>query len=391
MPETADNLKMRNRLRLTIISDFKGMRHFLPFMLPAFASLGYDVRGLDYGELTLRDHECSLLKDYSPAIVRKTRHIPKLRNLFKWFYPITLKRMIKDNGKSDVTIVFFVHKYAVVNSEMIRKYADKVIVLFAGSDFYRASNNTRNRQARLLDLADDIVCITSTFKENLVSYFGNSYNDKVSVSSLWLPVLDLFPARSDAISGFCSRYKIHEDAVVVAIGYNGKRAQQHLRIIESISGIQPKMLNIFIIIQATYGLTNEYKNEINMALNKLGYDFLIIDQVMTIEDIVSFRTRCDIVINMQTSDMSSGSLIEHHAGGGVLIVGDWLPYGHLKDKGLFFHETGFGTLGDLIKECVNELEVKKQKAKCNCGIVMSNYRRESVLPRWQKLFRGYEC
>ena len=42
-----------------------------------------------------------------------------------------------------------------------------------------------------------------------------------------------------------------------------------------------------------------------------------------------FRKACDALIQVQDTDVLSGSMLEHLYAGNAVVTGDWLPYGKL--------------------------------------------------------------
>jgi hypothetical protein len=154
-------------------------------------------------------------------------------------------------------------------------------------------------------------------------------------------ILEIFSSHNTYI--LKQHFGFDTDKIIVCIGYNAGKAQQHEAIINSLSllGVDEKD-KIQLVIPFTYGLENKaYKDKVIVSLGNSGISYKLLVSFMSMEDVAMLRLACDVVINAQTTDSFSASIQEHVLVGSRILVGSWLPYSVLKeiDKGIIQFET----------------------------------------------------
>lgn len=135
----------------------------------------------------------------------------------------------------------------------------------------------------------------------------------------------------------------------------------HFKIIDEIRNIQKKD-NIQLIFMLTYGGTKENFNEIKQYIdnNLTGFDYLIIKDFLTYEQLAYIRCSTDILINMRSTDQLSGAMLESLYTGAITIVADWLNYKTLDDLNIKYEKVkDFNELLSKLEYVINNIDVLK--------------------------------
>ena len=135
----------------------------------------------------------------------------------------------------------------------------------------------------------------------------------------------------------------------------------------------------------------KYKNELIKKLKMLNIDFVIFDKFLNNEEIAHLRFACDIMIQLQPTDVLSGSMQEHMFAKNIVITGAWLPYGELIKKNLFSIKIqNVGDIGGKLIYNLNNYEKEKENCKKNTQI-MDNYGSwETNIKSWIRLYQNLE-
>ncbi len=96
-----------------------------------------EVNIVDYGSWALLTADGEVKKIYTGRILSIIQKIRFIRRCLRFIYPKLLKNMIRDVGVVDCCYILFVHPYVASNYLTIRKYSRRLLVHYAGSDFFR--------------------------------------------------------------------------------------------------------------------------------------------------------------------------------------------------------------------------------------------------------------
>jgi hypothetical protein len=180
-----------------------------------------------------------------------------------------------------------------------------------------------------------------------------------------------------------------DDKIIITCGYNGSAAQNHVRILESISRLPETLLNsLFLILPMTYGADEEYLKTVKETVERTGVLFKLFDKRLPIETVAKIRIVSDVVVNMQDSDAFSGSLQGHLYGGNVLIIGEWLKYPPLDNKKIFYLKTTFDSLSDLLEDVLCNLDEYKKQCINNSSLMSGLTSWNSVVNTWFNIYKG---
>lgn len=314
---------------------------------------------------------------------KKAPYIFKFKGLFGLYSYYTFARrlhaVIRKNNYDFIHLqsAFFWVNYILKKKAFKRL---KLIVTIWGSDFYRASSYKLKKMKPIFDRAEVI-----TFASNKIS---KDFDDKFQTINKHKIVrfgLDAFNKIDIKRSKFISR----ESKFVVTVGYNRHPAQQHLKVLEALDSLDKNTKSkLKIVLPFTYGpIDNKYSFKIESSLKSIGIEYEILNEFMDEDEVATQCLRSNIMIQVQTTDAFSGSMLEFMYADNIIITGSWLPYDDLLKAGVFFRRVD--KLQDIKKE-INLLINNYQHYSSLCEMnrnalyLMSSW--ESNLSKWEELY-----
>jgi hypothetical protein len=137
----------------------------------------------------------------------------------------------------------------------------------------------------------------------------------------------------------------------------------------------------------TSGGSEAYRSEVREWLASVQMPHLLLEERLEDEAIAQLRMAADILVQVQTTDQLSGSMLEHLFAGNVLITGAWLPYDLMKDQGLVYWTTGsHEELSSVLSDCIGDLSARKLAASDNKKRVWEMTSWSHTAPRWSALY-----
>ncbi len=270
--------------------------------------------------------------DYAPDSEGKARRrLPHFEILWKNFLRLRLCR------KQDIIIVLFVPDNAAAIALFSPKKA-RVIVGYFGSDLLRANSQRLLSHRFLLKRADVITVSTAYMRSSLSQAYSGHFDSKVSIARFGAKVIDCIKQLKQLPGSravFKREFGFPEEKVLMYVGYNGGKGQQHVPIIHELARLPAVVKNhLYLVCFCSYGIPGEaYLDEIEAAISSSGIAGRIITEYMKGERMAGFRMAADIMLNLQISDAFSASMQEHLEAGTVVVKGDWLKYPELEELG----------------------------------------------------------
>lgn len=294
-----------------------------------------------------------------------------------------VKRHVKDD---DILDIHFVEPYY---AKYILDLPNKLICSVFGSDLFRTTQQQRQMQFPIFEKANRIV-----LSENMVPYFEENFrpmSSKYSFNQYGSKRLDSIIQQKNSINieELKIRLNIPSGKLVVTVGYNNKKEQQHLSIINELQKLSPSFIkNIFFIFPMTYGDSGlKYLFDVKQVLQQSSFSFLILENSLSDQEIVEYRLLSDLTINMQTTDALASSIKEAFAAGDLLLIGDWLPYEIYDDLGVFYQKIKFNSLTNHLEEAVATLKEKKIYLDKNSQIIENFASWNQLISSWSKLYK----
>ena len=272
--------------------------------------------------------------DYS-----RERNVSKGKNIFtKLFYWLDFNRYLK---KRFSYLKGSILNIQYVGSDYIRLYLfiistfSSIILSWWGSDLLREKKKRLLMLKPLVYKSKYITVETESMKNIFIEKFGDKYASKIKIVKFGISVLDFIDDISqDTIVEFVREYGIDSNRKCITIGYNRNINHQHYDVIKSIEKYAVDKNKIFIILPWTYGPEDvEYKKKIIGELRG-KFDYVFLDNRLTDTEIACLRKVTSILIQVQTTDSFSSTMLETLYACNEVLTGNWLPYEDLIESGV---------------------------------------------------------
>ncbi|MBQ4284574.1 MAG: hypothetical protein IJB96_11695 [Lachnospira sp.] len=287
-----------------------------------------------------------------------------LYNDKKYSRCMKLIAVIRTLGVFDVCHIMYFSDLAAILAFVCINQFKQVVVNYWGSDLYVPPPQMEREQKFLLDYADQIIVCAKDMKQ----YFLNKYPDiKCCVDIVHFNGLILPRILKDEKVPNYDIIPTNNEKLVVAFGYSGNAAQQHLMFIELLKKCSKTVRDkIYVIFTMTYGLSKEYYSEVVNALADVDFEYKIVTDYMTDEQVISLRQNTDVFVYAELTDAFSASMQEYIYCQAVPVIADWLSYPLFDEYEVDIN--GFSNeeeLLNLFSDIVEEFDVYKQRALKN--------------------------
>ncbi len=290
-----------------------------------------------------------------------------------------------DNSRDILSIQYVSFMYILLFPYMKRNFR-KVILSYWGSDLYRQKNWKLKCLFPLLKLSDKITFETDEVKKDFIKVFGNKYDNKIEIVRFGNSVLeDIDDIKEKEVEAFTKKYNINNRKKIVVIGYSRIPEHQHIAVVESIIRACIDSENIILLFPWTYGICRQgYKQEIIDILND-QYEYTFLEKRLTEREIACLRYITDIMVQVQTTDSLSFSMLETLYARRKVVTGRWLPYKWLYEKGVYMHSVNkVSEVGEKIQDAL--CESADNKFEKNREIVGKLLKWENVVEQWVALY-----
>lgn len=264
----------------------------------------------------------------------------------------------------------------------------KIIISFWGSDLLRLEEKQFFKLKQIVRAANYISFETSEFTRIFKKKIGSGYDAKIRTARFGISLLNDIDAISEKdLSNFASKHGIDRNRKIVAIGYNRGKAHQHLEVVESIirEGVDPNQLQL--VFPWTYGPEDkEYQSEIQKLLDG-KYDYSFIDNSLTNLEVAALREITNYMIQVQTTDVMSSSMLETLYAKNTVITGTWLPYDDIYNAGVVMNTvSSVSEVGKMLTKVLNE-PMKEDILDRNKLIIGDLYTWDSCISTWVELYK----
>ncbi|MDD7511352.1 MAG: hypothetical protein PUK21_03085 [Peptostreptococcaceae bacterium] len=262
----------------------------------------------------------------------------------------------------------------------------KVITTFWGSDIFYANKKDATRMKWILDRSRWINASTQSMREKIQLLYGDVYKDKCACAEFGSPAFEAIKACTLSKNECKKSFGLNENKVAIAVGYNGRKEQQHIKVLEQLSKLEDNQKDkIELIIHIGYSISTEYRQELVEALKISGIEHIIIDEMLNLESIAQLRISTDVFIHAQVSDALSGSIRESIYSGAILINPNWLKYDKFDDDRVdYIKYSEFSEIPTIIENVLNgKVIVDKERNK---EILYKEYSWDAVRAKWVRMF-----
>jgi hypothetical protein len=368
------------------ISQFKTQRRDIDFIIENLIKNGFEVHIYDPKQKLLMDINNKLIIDYSifPKILNKT----KLYYLLNFL--VLIKFSIKNKGKYDIVQINYVREEYLILPNLINKLGKKLVITLFGTDINKRSF-IKNNFTKLYKLANEIICTNISFGEKANQYVkGNIILNKINVFSFPQDHFSYYRnfQYDDKIKAKI-KMKIPIDKICVIIGANSTSNEQHEKIINQLKSINKYSQYYFVFpLSNRLGKKNDREKMLEEYIKEklLNFNYKIIFDFISYEDMAQLRLASDIYLNLRLKDQFAATMLESNLSYTNIITGSWLPYEDYSRKvKLNFIDT-IENLNDQIEKIttINQNEIKIN-LKNNREAVILNYD-NNIIEKWMNFY-----
>lgn len=307
-----------------------------------------------------------------------------------------LRQEIGFGKKIDVFHVHYVEALHLLYFLPLWSGAGKRILTFWGSDLYTLSFVNRQMLRFFLNRASIIVLMIPEQYCYFQKLYGDKFNKKIRIIDFGNSLIDeLDKVIVKYTKKECKDYfHMPADKVIVHIGYNASRVQQHLKMIEGIMRLPMEVLSgMKLIFSMSYKHDNdfeEYKQQLTDQMKAVGIDYSFVEKYMQGEELAMFRRTCDLFLYGQKTDARSESPLEYVYSGAEFICPKWLAdhYEILDQaKARYYVYEDFEHLSDKIKRCLeNRNALGESISEWGRQVIRSEISWDSVREEWRSLY-----
>lgn len=302
------------------------------------------------------------------------------------------KHQVRSYGiKFDYIHVHFVNRITLTLAKVLSNEKTKIIISYWGSDIYRKEELALTNERPLLKYADNITFITKDMHNKFCSIYGNIFNDKCSIIDFGLEVIDKLAGmkKSDQLSAR-QEFGFSDKDIVVAVGYNIIKEQQHLEVISSLGSLSEYFKDkVYFYLHFGYGYEiEEYTDSIVKELEKHNFRYVISRKFMGVSEIAKLRCAVDIFINAQVTDALSASMLEYIYAGKIVINPVWLKYKFLEENNIkTCIYNNFSELPFVLKEVIEKENLKSDVIEHNRKVIYEIYSWHKAIRNWMELYK----
>lgn len=372
---------------LLVIFNYKAGFPFIQDLERNLKHQGIEVDVLDSDRLFLKKHN-DLVQNLTLKLLAKVVDVPKIGTAFRIF---VLKRFLKkQKSKYNVVSVHSCDPIYIYLATDLRNLSKNFYPMVWGSDFYRANTSLREKKRVIFDNARYIIFANPVNAFDFISYYRD-YKEKSIITGFGVAKFDLIKKvkMQYTIEQLKTSFGFPSDKIIVAVGYNGTKGQQHEKLLEQVSALNHLVKDrIFLLLQMTYGLDKEYAKNVQIKAKMTGINYKIITQFLDDEETSKLRLAVDVVLNAQITDGFSSSVQEHIFARNILVVGEWLPYRPLELAKIFYYKTPLESFGKNLTEVVEQYNEVKTLTRDNPNKLYAISSWSSRIKNWVSIYKG---
>jgi hypothetical protein len=348
---------------------------------------GIEVDVLDTNNLVLRQHKGGK-KNLAGSLGRKLVRLPKIGFRIKI---ILLRRVLAHmKGKYDVVNIHNCDLIYTYLMPSFRAITDNVYPMMWGSDFYRASEMQRTQKKAIFDASRYIIFANPVNARDFIAHYQD-YREKAIINGFGVAKFDSIKevSEKESIESLKKSFDLPTDKIIVAVGYNGTKGQQHVKLLDEIAQLPADIKSrLFLVLQMTYGFQQDYCNEVEGRAAALGLDYRVLKEFFDDEKTSRLRLAIDVVLNAQITDGFSSSIQEHIFAGNIVVVGDWLPYQPLELAQIFYLRTPLDGFGSKLVSVVEKYDEMKAATQGNSEKIYRLSSWSNRIKSWVSIYRG---
>ncbi|CAI3535245.1 glycosyltransferase [Clostridium neonatale] len=298
------------------------------------------------------------------------------------------KNIIRFNEYKCIHIHYLEKNYIEI-ANSIRHNCERLVITYWGSDFYRQSINDIIDMKAFLDSADIITFDNNSMLDQWCNIIGVASKKKCKITRFGLTNLEYIDQNKIDKNSIKLVMNLPIEKIIIMCGYNANEEQNHMQIFEEFAKLNNEIKNkIHLIVPMTYGNSNiDYMLKVKKLLKEINISYTILIDFMDFSEMANLIKVTDIMIQVQTTDSLSATMLENLYAGNVVITGGWLPYEELRDNNIYFKSIdSIQHINFEIVNIIKNLKLEKNKCIVNRKKVYKLSSWENNIPEWFKLY-----
>ena len=307
-----------------------------------------------------------------------------------------LEAKIGLGNRIDALHVHYVEPLHLVYFFPFWRRAKKRVLTFWGSDLLHASKLKLWLFPFFLKHATSIVLMIQSQCDYFQEVFGHKYDDKIHIIDFGNSLLNVI---DDVMQNYtadeCKRhFDLPLDKLIVHVGYNASRAQQHKEVLENIVLLSRDILQkMKFVFHISYGFGHDfdaYKQQLTQIMDVAQMDYAFIDTYLQGEELAMLRRTCDLFVYGQKTDARSASPLEYIYAGAEFVCPRWLAgnYEMLDQAGIrYYSYNDFGELDKAIQLCLEKIDSPEGKiSDRGRKAIRDEISWDSLAEKWRALY-----
>ncbi len=305
-----------------------------------------------------------------------------------WFLVNLFKNLSYLAKGYDIISVQYTEGWNAFWGTLGRCFNKKMILSFWGSDLLRLTEPDK-KVLHAIKRSTFVTLTTDEMVKKFLDLYGNKYKEKIRMTKFGSNGIDFLNRHFD-IEDIKERYGISSDKVVVSIGYNKMKEQQHLAVLNVINSLSDELRSrIHIILRLTYGSgDNEYVRQIKELVAKSQCTYTVFEKYMSDVEVAEITQITDVFIHAQTTDARSASMSEHLYANCLVINPDWIDYPDFNVKVFYLKFKDFNDLRDILADNIVKKENSRyrDKLESNTKIISDLCSWDSLSTLWRTVY-----
>lgn len=291
--------------------------------------------------------------------------------------------------KYDAIHIHSVKKIESTFAKLLKLKCRKLVCTIYGSDFYRISDDDRDKLKKLFKMSDYITIETRKTICDFVSYYGKDIEEKIVNIRFGISAIECMKEIKDQkidVNTFKKQFGVPKNSFVITIGYNATKEQHHLEIIAQLTKIEAALpANYYVVVPLGYG-DAEYGKLVEHKLKESGLRGICLFDFYSNDQIARLRLISDIMIQLQDTDSLSSSMLEYLYADNIIITGAWLPYWEI-EKYVIQIKSLYDLLGSIMEIFNNWEKYQKRLNESDyTQFLENNFMWSKMKASWIKLY-----
>lgn len=278
----------------------------------------------EYADMGVTIH---ILK-YSAHVLDKAKKITWLLHFFHQKNRFNAYDLVELHGPKQYGLYRLLYR-------LLNRYKGRLITLFHGSEILRLSPENAPALKPLLSRSTRINLQVLQLKEAFIRHYGHVYDEKIACVRLGSLAYDAIDRITEDEKTLKAKFGLDPEKVIVAVGHNGYRAQQHLPVLDVLCRLDEEHKEkIQLLVHIAYGAKPGYDEELKKKLETTDISYVLSTQTFDLHEIARLRMATDILIHAQLTDALSSTIREMLYAGKVLVNPSWIHYHEFDSLGV---------------------------------------------------------